>query len=218
MVMKKTTFYFYRAVGLLAAFILWTVALGFVDVQAIGPRGSVVGFATINGWVHDFTGVHMRLYTVTDWLGLVPIGFCMGFALLGVTQWITRKRLARVDADLFVLGGFYVVVLAVYLFFETVVVNVRPVLIDGCLETSYPSSTTLLVLCVMPTAVMQLRGRLPNVLCRRWVCGALWAFVAFMVAGRLLSGVHWVSDIVGGGLLSAGLVQLYGGIVLLQKR
>lgn len=215
--MKSSTKHFCAAGGLLAAFALWTLVLGFVDVKAIGPQGSTVGFATVNGFVHGLTGVHMPLYTITDWLGLVPIGFCMGFAVLGLIQWIARKGLARVDDSLFVLGGFYIVVMAAYLFFETVTVNARPVLINGYLETSYPSSTTLLVLCVMPTAAMQLRGRIRNIPCRRWACGALWAFTTFMVVGRLLSGVHWVTDIVGGGLLSAGLVRLYRGAILWRE-
>lgn len=215
--MNNVIKHFWVAGGLLATFALWTVALGFVDVQAVGPQGSSVGFATVNGFVHDLTGVHVTLYTVTDWLGLVPIGFCVGFAVLGLVQWISRKRLTGVDIDLFILGGFYTVVAAAYLFFESVTVNFRPVLINGCLETSYPSSTTLLVLCVMPTAIQQLRGRIPNASCRRWVCRVLWAFVAFMVVGRLISGVHWLSDIVGGVLLSIGLLELYRGAVLLQK-
>ena len=81
--------------SLLAAFVLWTVLVCFVDVQAIGPEGSSVGFATLNGCVHDFTGVNMSLYVITDWLGLVPIGVAFGFAVLGVVQWIKRKKLWR---------------------------------------------------------------------------------------------------------------------------
>ena len=151
----------------------------------------------------------MALYTVTDWLGLVPVGFGLGFAVWGLAQWIRRKRLRQVDFSLLALGGFYLVVLGVYLLFETVVINYRPVLIDGYLEASYPSSTTLLVLCVMPTSVMQVRRRIQNPVWRKGLCLLLTAFTAFMVVGRLLSGVHWFSDIVGGGLLSAGLVLLY---------
>ena len=197
------------ALGLLAAFALWTAAISLIDVQAIGPRESRVGFATLNSFVHDFIGVHMSLYIITDWLGLVPLCVVFGFAFLGLAQWMKRKRLWKVDHQILALGGFYIVVLAAYVFFERYVVNYRPVLIEGVLEASYPSSTTLLVLCVMPTAVMQLNARIKNGVLKRCVASAMNAYTLFMVAGRLISGVHWVTDIIGGALLSAGLVMMY---------
>ena len=207
----------YTACGCLAAFLMWTAAVRFLDVRAIGPQGSEVGFAGLNQWVHQLTGVHMGLYTLTDWLGLVPLGFALGFALLGLVQWIGRKSLRKVDRSILVLGGFYLVVLGAFLFFEEVVVNYRPVLIEGVLEASYPSSTTLLVLCVMTTAMMQLNTRIRNPKVRRWATMGITAFVLFMVVARLLSGVHWFSDIVGGILLSAGLVLLYDAVSRLDQ-
>lgn len=197
------------AVCCTAVFVVWTILVRLVDVRAIGPAGSAVGFAALNGWVHNLTGVHFWLYTVTDWLGLVPIAAAFGFAILGLVQWIGGRSLQRVDRSLFVLGGFYLAVMAVYIFFETVAVNFRPVLIDGVLEASYPSSTTLLVLCVMPTTAMQLHTRISNRRLRTGVISAILLFIAFMVIGRLLSGVHWVTDIIGGIFISAGLVAGY---------
>ena len=201
--------HFFTGVFLIAAFFLWTILLGIMDVQPIGPQGTMVGFAGLNQAVHVFTGVNMTLYTVTDWLGLVPLGIMFGFALLGLGQWIRRKHILRVDRSILTLGVFYLVVMAVYVFFECYVVNYRPVLIEGKLEASYPSSTTILVLCVMPTVIMQLGTRIRSRIIRRWVSVAMMLFAAFMVIGRLLSGVHWFSDIVGGVLISAGLVMLY---------
>lgn len=197
------------ALGLLAAFALWTLAVKTVDVQSIGPGGSVVGFATVNGWFHSLTGVHMTLYTITDWLGLVPVAFGFGFAILGLVQWIRRRSICLVDRSILVLGIFYIVTLAAYLLFEEWVINYRPVLIQGFLEASYPSSTTLLVLCGMPTAQFQLHRRIQNPILRRIACTSITAFVVFMVVGRLLSGVHWLTDILGGILLASGLVMLY---------
>lgn len=205
------------ACGLLAAFLMWTAAVCFVDVRAIGPQGSEVGLAGLNQWVHQLTRVHMTLYTITDWLGLVPLAVSLGFALLGLTQWIRRKSLWKVDRSILVLGGFYLAVIGVFLLFEEVVVNYRPVLIGGILEASYPSSTTLLVLCVMTTAMMQLNARIRNPKVRRWATIGITAFVLFMVVARLLSGVHWFSDIVGGILLSAGLVLLYDTVSILDQ-
>lgn len=197
------------SLGLLTAFVLWTVAICFVDVQAIGPQGSSVGFAKINLFFHNLTGVNLGLYNITDWLGLVPIGVAFSFAILGLAQWIKRKKLAKVDRSLLVLGGFYITVMAVYFLFETVVINYRPVLIGGYLEVSYPSSTTLLVMCVMSTAIMQLRTRIKNKIFRRCVLLIIVLFIAFMVIGRLVSGVHWLTDIIGGALISSALVMMY---------
>ena len=197
------------AAGILLSFLLWTAAIRFVDVQAIGPQESTVGFAGLNQFVHNLTGVHMSLYTITDWLGLVPFVFVMGFAVLGLTQWIKRKHLLKVDYSILVLGGFYIVVMAAYSLFEVCVVNYRPVLIDGILEASYPSSTTMLVMCVMPTAIMQFHIRIKNQVLKGCIDVLITTFVVFMVIGRLLSGVHWITDIIGGALLSAGLVMMY---------
>ena len=209
---KKSRILFFVGASLLATFVLWTVLIRFVDVQAIGPEGSSVGFATLNGFVHELTGVNWLLYTVTDWLGLVPIAVAFGFAILGLVQLIKRKSLWKVDHNILALGVFYIVVMAAYIFFEVVVINYRPTLIDGYLEASYPSSTTMLVMCVMPTAAMQLNARIKNRVFRRCVMVSIAVFMAFMVVGRLVSGVHWLSDIIGGALLSTALVIIYASV------
>ena len=197
---------------------MWTVAIRLVDVQIIGPQDSAVGLATVNGFIHKLVGVHMLLYNITDWLGLVPIFVGMGFALLGLIQLIKRKSLFKVDYNILILGGFYIVVMAVYVLFEMLVVNYRPVLINGYLEASYPSSTTMLVMCVMPTAIMQFNARIKNNVLKRFVASAIIAFIVFMVIGRLVSGVHWFTDIIGGALLSTGLVLMYRAIISLEVR
>ena len=206
------------ATCMLFAFLLWTVAIQFVDVEAIGPQESSVGFATINQFVHNLTGVHMSLYTITDWLGLVPLGFVMGFALLGLIQWVKRKHLLKVDYSILVLGGFYIVVMAAYVLFEVLVINYRPVLINGYLEASYPSSTTMLAMCVMPTAIIQFNARIKNNVLKRFIASAIIAFIVFMVIGRLVSGVHWFTDIIGGALFSTGLVLMHRAIIGLEVK
>ena len=201
----------------LAAFILWTLLVRFVDVQPIGPQGSLVGFATWNGYVHTLTGVCMPLYTITDWLGLIPVALMFGFAVLGLVQWIQRKHILRVDFSILVLGGFYILVTAVYMLFEMRVINYRPILINGYLEASYPSSTTILVLCVIPTTILQIKSRIWCQWIRRPISILLIGFMLFMVIGRLISGVHWLTDIIGGILISAGLVTMYAGISKLKE-
>ena len=196
---------------LLALFVLFTVSLKFVDRQPIGPDRSYVGYASINQWVHQFFGVNMTLYNITDWAGVVAILVAFGFAILGLAQWIKRKSIRKVDSSILLLGAFYLVVIGVYVFFEFTVINRRPILINGILEASYPSSTTMLAMCVMPTAMMQFCRLIRNRRIRNVVNVLCGLFTAFMVIGRLVCGVHWVTDILGGMLFSSGMVLLYSG-------
>ncbi|MBQ4091971.1 MAG: phosphatase PAP2 family protein [Firmicutes bacterium] len=214
--MKKSKTHFLISAVFLTAFLLWTAALRIIDVQAIGPLGSSVGLATINQFFRDLIGVHLSLYIITDWLSLIPFFICIGFGILGLSQWIKRKQLRKVDTDILILGGFYLVVISSYLLFEQVVINYRPVLIEGILEVSYPSSTTILVLCVMITAMLQIMNRMKKH--KGWVTAVCAVFTAFMVIGRLLSGVHWFTDIIVGILLSTGLIAAYGGAVNFYKK
>ncbi len=199
----------FQALGALAAFILWTAAICYVDVQPIGPEGSAVGFAALNSAFHRFTGVHMALYVITDWLGLFPVAVGFAFGLLGLKQLLQRKRLQLVDSDILALGAFYLLVIGMYLLFEKLALNYRPVHIQGILEASYPSSATLLTLCVMGTARMQLKRRIRRPRLQKNLLWAVDLFTGFMVTGRLFSGVHWLTDIVGGIFLGAGLLLLY---------
>ena len=208
--MKKKLYLY--AVFLLVLFVLWTAAVCFVDVEPIGPGGTSVGFAAFNSYFHALTGVHWPLYVLTDWLSLIPLSAVAGFGLLGLMQWMQRKSIRKVDRSLLALGGFYVLLMAAYVFFECFPVNYRPVLIGDALEASYPSSTTMLTIGVMSTEILQLRERIRSKRIRDAALFLLRCFTAFMVLGRLLSGVHWLSDIIGGALLSAGLVALYAAM------
>ncbi len=208
----------WNGIILLAAFTVWTVLIQSVDVQPIGPNGTEVGFATWNGWFHKLTGVRMAIYTITDWLGLVPIFVCMIFAGVGLVQFVKRRSICKVDYDIIVLGIYYAIVIFGYLAFEMIPINYRPILIEGILEASYPSSTTLLVLTVMPTLIFQGKRRLEKQAAKTILCIFSYSFSIFMVLGRLVSGVHWLTDIVGAILLSRGLFYLYKGVVLLGDK
>ena len=156
----------------------------------------------------------MKIYTITDWLGLVPIFICMIFGVVGFVQLVKRKNLLKVDSDIIILGIYYIIVIMAYLIFEMIPINYRPIPIEGVMEASYPSSTTLLVLSVMPTLVEQSGRRINDKLIKKLITLFSGLFSLFMVIGRTISGVHWLTDIVGSVLLSIGLFYLYKGFVL----
>lgn len=213
---------------LLAVFVIWTALIQMVDVRPLGVNGTDIGFSTINVWFHNLTGTDMLTYTITDWMGVIPIIVCMGFGVLGLVQLIGRKSLLKVDKDILILGVYYIFVIMAYVLFELIPINYRPILIEGYMEASYPSSTTLLVMSVMPTLIEQINRRLKgdiktgaeaentgrNKLCRI-LNGGIVLFSVYTVIGRLLCGVHWLTDILGSVFLSAGLFLIYKGLVLL---
>ena len=197
----------------IVAFVLFTISLTCVEKQPIGPDGSSVAYATVNGAIHSFLGVNMTLYNITDWGGLVTIFIALTFAIVGLAQWIKRKNILKVDSSILLLGVYYVIVFSAYIFFEFVVINRRPVLINGYLEASYPSSTTMLAMCIMPTTVIQTNRLIKSGVLKKSCAILCILYEIFMVIGRILSGVHWFTDILGGALFSTGIYLIYRGVI-----
>ena len=190
-------------------FVVFMILVAVVDRQAIGPNNSIVGFATLNKWFANLVGVHMFLYTITDWASILPTATALVFAVIGAIQLIKRKKLTKVDSSILILAGFYFVDLIIYLFFNKVVINYRPVLIDGLLEPSFPSSTTLLSLTFMMFSIYQTDRLIKNKPARILVKVASIALMLFLVVGRVIAGVHWITDIIASLFLSLGLIFLY---------
>lgn len=213
MMKKNCKAWFICAAALFAAFAVFTALAAFYDVKPVGPDGSEVGFAALNLFVFEKLGVHMQWYDITEYLGYLALAVAAAFGAMGLFQLVKRRSIRRVDRQILVLGVFYVLVLCCYVFFEVVVINFRPVLVEGQLEASYPSSHTVLTVCIMGTAALQLHRLLQNKKLLRIGAEILSVLIAGVtVVGRLLSGVHWFTDIVGGLLLSAAMLALYAAV------
>ena len=190
---------------LLALFLLLIVLLKTVDVQAIGPEGSSVGLAAVNGAVHRLTGVHLGLYHFTGWLGYGSFAVAIGFVVLAALQLLRRKSLQCVDRDLYLLGATYVLAALLYVFFEKVIINYRPVILEESLEASFPSSHTMLAMCILGPAICEFRYRIRRPELCMAAAGACMLAIVLMVVCRLISGVHWFTDILGGALLGGAV-------------
>ncbi len=200
-------------------FLLLLAALKILDVQAIGPEGTSIGLAVINGAIHEATGVNMALHKITSYLGVFSILVAICFACLGLFQLIRRRSLLKIDPEILALGCLYVIIAVLYLLFEIIVINERPVIMPGDehVEASFPSSHTLLSFVILGSAMIVLGKYVPN----RRLCGLLQGVLGVLlfvsVFGRLLSGVHWFTDILGSIFLSAALLLLFAGVLDLAE-
>lgn len=222
MKIQKSLKYWLASAGCFLLFFALTAAVLWLDKAPVGPLGSEIGLSRLNAWARDAIGQNPAWYDITEWLGYLALASAGVLGLLGLWQLFRRKSLFKIDADLYCAAGAYVLVAVFYVLFEIAVVNCRPVLVDGVLEASYPSSHTMLTVCLSGIAAHQLWRRIA---CRagQWISLILWGCVGLgTVVGRLLSGVHWLTDILGGGLLGSAILLVYfGGVhtaLLLKKQ
>ena len=186
--------------------IVFTILVKVVNVKTIGVNESKIGFATLNQFVFKTVGVNMTWYNITDWLGIIPILMAMIYAFIGFIQLIKRRSIFKVDKELIILGLFYIIVVFTYIFFEKIIVNYRPILMKGFLEASYPSSHTLITICLCGSSII-INNKLFNNRTTKITNILSAIIIVTTVVGRLISGVHWFTDIVGGILISIALLM-----------
>ena len=215
--MKKEKRNFIISTILILVAVVFTILVKVVDVKQVGINETSIGFATVNRLVFEVVGVNMIWYHITDWLGLILIFISIVYAIMGSVQLIKRKSLFKVDKEIIILGIFYIIVIAIYALFEKVIINYRPILMNGFLEASYPSSHTLMTICLCGSSIIVNKRLFNNKFTK--IMNVLSLIIIFItVIGRLISGVHWLTDIIGGIVIAiALLITLYSLIAGIKK-
>ena len=208
---------FFLPAGLFLMFIIYTICIKFVDVKAIGPNGSEVGFAAINGFVAGLFAYNKLFYTLTKLIAAVSFLYIAAFAVLGLISLIKNRSFAKVDFAIYGMGFIYVITALFYLLFEILIINYRPILEDGELEASYPSSHTMLAVSVFGCAAVYAVYRIKDDLIKKIIVIVSAVLAAGMALGRLVSGVHWFTDILGGVLLGCAIISLYLAFIQIIK-
>lgn len=197
--------------------IIYTYLVKTVDVANVGPNNSAIGFSRLNTFFRDLIGSNMTIYKITEILGLFVILIIGVYALIGLIQLIKRKSFFKVDREIYIIGVLYVLMAVVYIFFEKFIINYRPILIDGELEASYPSSHTILALCTCISSLIISRKYLKdNYLKITDILTILLLLGVFV--GRVKSGVHWISDILGGVIIASTLLMYFYTIYNFKRR
>lgn len=193
--------------------VIYTVLVKIIDVNPIGPKNSNVGFSSLNKFVFNTIGKSNVWYNITEVFGIISILIAFFYALIGICKLFKKKNILKIDKEIIALGIFYFVVILTYLFFEKVIINYRPVLVNGALEASYPSSHTMLSICICLSSII-----INNKLYKKKRISKIINPLAIIIMitttiGRLFSGMHWISDILGGIIISITLTYIFNSII-----
>lgn len=189
--------------------LVYILLVAFVDQQKNPVSDNKIGWGTINKGLHEAIGVHLSLDGFTDifmYIALFTIGI---FAGIGIYQLIRNKSLHKVDSDIITLGIMYIVMALLYIVFDKIPIDYRPIIMDGEVESSFPSSHTMIIIAVLGTAIIQCKKRVKNTNIKLGLNIFLLICIVVNTICRFISGVHWFTDIVGGCIFGAVLIYLY---------
>ena len=213
--MKKINKYSLTTLILFVISLLYILLIKTIDVKPIGPGSTEVGFSTLNNFIHTLLPFNNTWYEITKYLGIIPFIFVGCYALLGLYQLIKRKSLLKVDKRIILLGCFYILLGIIYIFFEKVIINYRPVVLEGdLLEASFPSSHTLLAVSICLSSIFTSKYYITNKQILKSINIFALILMFVLVIGRIISGVHWISDIIGGILISSTILSLYYSLLI----
>jgi len=212
--MKESKKYLISSIILVLIAIIFTVLVKVIDKGAIGPNDTVVGFQAINDYIKNMFPFNNTLYKITKYAGFIPLIFGLYYAFIGFMQLVKKKSLKKVDSKIYLIAGFYIVVLILYVLFDKIAINYRPVIIDNELEPSYPSTHVLLAMCFCLSSVIISKYYMKKDTIRKIVNIATWILMLFIVVGRMMCGCHWFTDIIGGVLISLALLNIFNTILL----
>ncbi|MBQ3830409.1 MAG: phosphatase PAP2 family protein [Spirochaetales bacterium] len=190
----------------LVIFLLFTYMVMKYDTAPVGFGGSVIGFSRFNTAFHELFPGDKGCYAASETLGYICLMLAGANAIIAIADFIRHRGIMNMHRRNIITMCYYAVVVAFYVLFEFVVINQRPTEA----EASYPSSHTMLALCVLYSEFVLLgfaaeRNRSWASVFRIVCIVAMLSMIAF----RLLSGVHWFTDICGGILLSLSLMMFY---------
>lgn len=209
--------------NILITTILAVITAGFTyivriyDVAYIGPNETKVGFSKLNSWFRDLVGTNMKLYDVAKYAGYAVLLIVGIYGLIGLIQLIKRKSLFKIDREIIALGILYALDIIVYMAFEHFIINYRPILIDGKLEASYPSSHTILAFTVCISSMVVCSKYIKNKKLTNLAYFVTMLLLTLVALGRTLSGAHWLTDIIGGVLISITLLMIFYSILKYSK-
>lgn len=221
--MKKSSKGFLISAILFVVTIIFSIGAAKCDVAEVGINSVKVGYSSMNDAFYNFIGgaegFHKSFYSISEALGYLSFLFIAGFALLGAYQLYKRKSIKKVNPSIIVMGVMFVFVLVLYVAFDKLGLNLRPLIMPGeaSLEPSFPSSHAMLACVIHGAGILEIDEVMFPCIGRTILKIVMAAMMLVIVFCRLFSGAHWLSDIIAGVLISGVVVSLFYAIKTLIR-
>lgn len=213
-----------EAINFILAIVFLVLSAGFIygckniNVDKVGPNKVEVGYSSINEKVFNKLGKNDKYDKISDYLLYEAMATVGIFGVIGLYQLIRRKSLLKIDGDIWMLAWYYVLVVAVYVGFDKLSINLRPILTEKGAEPSFPSSHTLITFCFLGVTMIQASDRVRKKALRWFINIVCIGSMLAMPILRLLAGMHWFSDVVGGIIIGHVFVLAYKAFYLRHRR
>ena len=199
--------------------VIMVIALKFESGVPIGDLGSINLRALNNGFRglfgYEQGGYFRSLYLITEGLGVVSILACLFWTGMGIKDLIKYRDINDVDKSIFATWLLYVLALIVWRVTLKISVSYAPVSVHpkSALVVSFPCGNTFLIIISMCSSIYLigyfLEEKKKLVLALRVACIAI---LALGIIFRTVSGVNWLTDILGAIGFAVPAVVLYSFI------
>lgn len=211
--MLKKIFNKYTIIGgvLLFLFILLLILLMTVD-RANNIYKQIGLFSFNKLFLVDYSNEAWDEFS--DVILYISLLFILGLAIYGFYQLSKKRSLFKVDKDIIFIGCGLAILAFVWLVFDKLIdVNYRPIAISGTAQTSFPSTHTMIAAFVLLAATRAILKRNGNEIKYQLLAYSGSSILILLCSlGRILSKMHWATDVLGGLFIGVGLFFILVGL------
>ena len=195
-------------IGLVNLFFVFLLKVA--NVKLTGTYNTSIGLGSINLKLRDLIGTSKAFDIISTIILVIAFLIVAAEIALAIYELVKRKDIEKLDNEIWALSVTYAALAFIFAVFNyALIINVRPVVIDGKLESSYPSTHVLVSLTVFLTGITMTSYLVKDKKLKLGIDIALIALSVLVVITRMLSGKHWFTDIIGGILASGFLYWMH---------
>lgn len=176
--------------------LIFTILVSFVDVKIFNVTNTKIGLYSLNKifLVNSINSNYINI--ISNGIFLICLLVIILMLLLITFEYFKTKKINKNNLNFFI--HFLIMVLIWIIFDKILIINYRPILINGNIEGSYPSTHVMVSTFVLLFLSDQLKKIFKNDKIFYIISIGL---IIIQSISRILLTMHWFTDIIGGLLI-----------------